>query len=67
LVAYAVPERSETPAQEAIIDEALAWRPLPDAYRGVATRLRGLAGTWAADPQYAHKIAHVANEIRAVA
>lgn len=67
LVAYAVPERSETPAQEAIIDEALAWRPLPDAYRGVATRLRGLAGTWAADPQYAQKIAQVANEIRAVA
>ncbi len=64
LVAYAVRERDETPAQEALIDEALAWRPLPDAYRGVAPRLRGLAGTWAADREYAQKIARIANEIR---
>lgn len=64
LLAYALPETNETPTQEALVDEALTWRPLPDAYRGVAVRLKGLTGTWAMDPAYADSISRIANEIR---
>jgi hypothetical protein len=47
-----------------LIEEALGVRPLPPALRGVAPTLAGLAGSWAADPRYAIKLAHVANDIR---
>jgi len=47
-----------------LITEALAVRPLPGNLRGSATTLKGLAGHWAADPQYAVKIAAVAESIR---
>lgn len=63
LLAYAVAKGTETPAQSALIAEALGWRPLPDNLRGVAPTLAGLAGRWAADQAYAGKIARVANEI----
>jgi N-acetyl-anhydromuramyl-L-alanine amidase AmpD len=66
LAAYALSERRETAAQEALIDEALSWRPLPDSFRGIAPRLSGLAGSWAKDRAYARKIAAVANDIRKV-
>lgn len=64
LLAYAIPEGQETPAQRKLIEEALAVRPLPSNRRGVASTLSGLAGTWATDPKYAQKIARVANELR---
>jgi hypothetical protein len=65
LLAYTLPKDGGTPAQEALIAEALKARPLPDDRRGKAANLKGLAGTWAADKKYADKITRVANEIRA--
>ena len=65
LLAYALPSGTGNQAQTELIDEALAFRSLPPNRRGVAPTLNGLAGTWAEDPQYAVKLAHVANEIRA--
>jgi hypothetical protein len=64
LLAYSLPAGEENPLQRQLIKEALAHRALPQRFRGVALRLEGLAGTWAADPQYAVKLARVANEIR---
>jgi hypothetical protein len=43
---------------------ALYWRPLPDRYRGIAPNLRGLAGTWAVEPDYAGKVRRIAKAIR---
>ncbi|MEA2241233.1 MAG: hypothetical protein QOD24_789 [Solirubrobacteraceae bacterium] len=65
LLAYSLPSGDENQLQHQLIEEALAHRALPQRFRGVAARLEGLAGTWAADPQYAVKLARVANEIRA--
>jgi N-acetylmuramoyl-L-alanine amidase len=65
LLAYAIEPGSETPAQRALVDEALDVRPLPGALRGSAPRLSGLVGHWAVDPDYAKKISRIANEIRA--
>jgi N-acetylmuramoyl-L-alanine amidase/Mannosyl-glycoprotein endo-beta-N-acetylglucosaminidase len=64
LLAYALPSGAESPAQKELIDEALAFRDLPHNLRGAAPTLKGLAGTWAADPQYAVKLARIANDIR---
>jgi N-acetylmuramoyl-L-alanine amidase len=64
LLAYSLASGAESPVQLQLIQEALAFRPLPPALRGAAPKLAGLAGTWAADPQYAVKLAHVANDIR---
>jgi hypothetical protein len=64
LLAYALPIGAEDPDQKQLITEALAARPLDDSLRGVAPTLRGLAGRWAGDPEYASKIAAVANAIR---
>jgi N-acetyl-anhydromuramyl-L-alanine amidase AmpD len=63
LVAYAVPSGSETAAQRSLVEEALAWRPLPDDYRGKAPTLAGLVRRWAMDLEYANTISRVANEI----
>jgi N-acetylmuramoyl-L-alanine amidase len=67
LLAYALRPGTETPAQRALIEEALHVRPLPASLRGVAPILAGLAGHWAADPQYAEKIARVANQVAGAA
>ena len=69
LLAYAVKKGTETPGQSSLIAEALSFRPLPDDHRGVATTLTGLAGPgrWAADPQYADKIARLANQVTGAA
>jgi hypothetical protein len=64
LLAYSLPSGDEDQLQRELIKEALAHRALPTRFRGVAPRLEGLAGTWAADLQYAVKLARVANEIR---
>lgn len=63
VLAYALPKGQETAAQRELITEALAWRPLPDSLRGAAPTPARLAGTWAADTQYAAKIVRIANEI----
>ena len=65
LLAYAIRKGSETPDQLSLITEALSFRLLPDDRRGVAPTLAGLAGPsrWAADPQYAEKIAALANQV----
>jgi hypothetical protein len=65
LLAYTLPSGNETPEQRALIAEALQWRPLPANYRGIAPTLAGLARRWAADPEYAEKIAAKATEIQA--
>ena len=64
LLAYALEEGEETPAQRALIKEALKVRDLPADRRGCAPVLGGLAGKWAMDKQYAVKISKIANEIR---
>lgn len=64
LLAYALEEGAETPAQRALIKEALKVRDLPADRRGCAPVLGGLAGKWAMDKQYAVKISKIANEIR---
>jgi hypothetical protein len=64
LLAYSLPSGGENQVQLQLIEEALTVRPLPPALRGAAPTLGGLAGTWAVDPQYAVKLAQVANDIR---
>lgn len=65
LLAYALPPRSATPAQAALMAKALGYRPLPAAYRGVAPTLRGLNGRWAVPgTNYADRLAAIANQIR---
>jgi hypothetical protein len=63
LLAYAIPLGAETAVQRALILKALEARPLGDDKRGLATSPQGLAGVWAADPDYAKKISRLANEI----
>jgi hypothetical protein len=65
LAAYAIPKGEGTPAQKALIAEALAVRPLPPSKRGSALRLKGLSHNWAADRKYADKIARIGKEIHA--
>lgn len=69
LLAYILKDGAETPAQRSLIQEALAFRDLPSDHRGVAQTLAGLAGPrrWAADTQYAAKIAFIANQVIATA
>jgi hypothetical protein len=64
LLAYSLPIGAGNHAQNQLIKEALSFRGLPDRLRGAAPTLRGLAGTWAHDSQYAEKVARVANDIR---
>lgn len=64
LLAYALEEGAETPAQRALIKEALKVRDLPADRRGCAPVLAGLAGKWAMDKDYAVKISKIANQIR---
>ncbi|HEY7630590.1 MAG TPA: N-acetylmuramoyl-L-alanine amidase [Thermoleophilaceae bacterium] len=64
LLAYAIPKGSENPAQAALIEEALSFRPLGDEHRGVAPTLKGLVHQWAADPNYDKVLSAVANQIR---
>jgi hypothetical protein len=66
VLAYAIGPEEETPAQAALIREALTVRPLPDRYRGVAPTVGDWGnGNWATDPGYALKIVRIAEEIRA--
>jgi hypothetical protein len=65
LLAYALKVGAETADQRGLIEEALKFRDLPSDHRGVAPTLRELAGPgrWAADPQYAGKIAWIAGQV----
>jgi hypothetical protein len=64
LLAYALPWGAGTQTQKAAIAAALAWRPLPDTRRGIATTVGGLVGTWAVDPEYGKSLIRVAAQIR---
>jgi len=64
VLAYAIPAGSGSPRQAKLIAEALSHRALPPDRLGVAPTLAGLSGRWAKDPNYAAKIAAVANQIR---
>jgi hypothetical protein len=64
LLAYSI-SGNGTAVQGRLIEEALSFRPLPESKRGVAPTLAGLSGNWASDPDYAKKLASVANQIRA--
>jgi len=67
LLAYALRHDQASAAQQQLLDEALALRPLPNDYRGCAPTLRGLNGRWAVPGEdYAERIARIANTIRAV-
>lgn len=57
LLAYA------SAAPHPLVDKALSYRPLPTHYRGSTTTVGGLAGTWAADPDYAQKLCRTAQTI----
>ena len=63
LLAYALPKGAGNQAQVQLIDQALAFPPLPDNRLGCAPTLARLAGTYAMDPDYAVKLARVANDI----
>lgn len=65
LLAYGLRPGEASAAQQPLIDEALALRPLPDDLRGVARTLRGLNGRWAyPGATYGENIALLANKIR---
>lgn len=63
LLAYAITDAVATPVQQALIAEALALRPLPAHYRGVAPTLAGLNRRWAPSATYADKVVAHANAI----
>lgn len=71
LVAYATQPVSRTPMQQLLVEEALAWRPLPLPIHGSATMLRQLgkahnpSGQGWASPgtDYGAKLAGVANRL----
>lgn len=64
LLAYALTDAQASTVQRVLIDRALALRPLPAAYRGVAPTLAGLGGTWAVPGEtYATKLAAWANRL----
>lgn len=65
LLAYALKSSRGTAAQRALIAKALAVRPLPASKRGIAPRLGGLEGHWAADTQYTEKLVRLGNEMLA--
>ncbi len=65
LLAYALTDAQASPTQRALIDWALGYRPLPDAYRGVAPTIIGLNGRWAVPGTgYGQSIAALARRMR---
>ncbi len=64
LLAYALRDEQATPAQRALIAQALAVRGLPPGFRGVAPTWRGLNGHWAVPgTTYADTIATIATRL----
>jgi hypothetical protein len=65
LLAYALTDAQASPSQRTLIDRALGYRPLPDAYRGVAPTITGLNGRWAVPGTgYGQSIAALAQRMR---
>ncbi|RRR69125.1 MAG: hypothetical protein EI684_16510 [Candidatus Viridilinea halotolerans] len=65
LLAYALPTDTGMPAQRALIDEALALRPLPAYLRGVALTITDLNGRWAfPGTEYGQRILDLAGRMR---
>lgn len=66
LLAYALPAGAGTPLQQRYINRALALRPLPAAFRGIAPTLIGLNRRWAYPGRtYGQGLARIANIVRA--
>ncbi len=64
LLAYATQPSDRTAVQQALIRDALRYRPLPRAYHGAAPRLCDLDGRWAVPGVgYGQRIAAIANQI----
>lgn len=67
LLAYALRDDQATPAQKALIDKALAYRPLTSDRRGVAPTIVGLNGRWAVPgTTYGQRILSVMMYLRTV-
>jgi hypothetical protein len=65
LLAYALTDEQANQTQRALIARALAYRPLPDSYRGTAPALSGLNGRWAVPgTYYGQSIAALARRMR---
>jgi hypothetical protein len=65
LLAYALPAGAGTPYQQQLIDYALALRPLPADYRGIAPTIIGLNGRWAYPGEtYGQSILDLARRMR---
>lgn len=67
MLAYALRDDQATPAQKALIDKALAYRPLPSHLRGVAPTIVGMNGRWAVPgTTYGQRILSVMMNLRTV-
>jgi len=67
MLAYAITDQQATPAQKALIDTALAYRPLPAHLRGIAPTIVGMNGKWAVPgTTYGQRILDVMMKLRAV-
>lgn len=64
LLAYALTDAQATPVQQVLIDEALRWRPLPEALRGSAPTIDQLSGRWAPSETYGVRVAELAERMR---
>jgi hypothetical protein len=66
MLAYAMTDAQATPAQKAMIDKALSYRPLPAHLRGVAPTIVGMNGKWAVPgTTYGQRILEVMMKLRA--
>jgi hypothetical protein len=67
MLAYAMTDQQANPAQKALIDKALSYRPLPTHLRGVAPTIVGMNGKWAVPgTTYGQRILEVMMKLRAV-
>jgi hypothetical protein len=67
MLAYAMTDQQANPAQKALIDKALSYRPLPSHLRGVAPTIVGMNGKWAVPgTTYGQRILEVMVKLRAV-
>jgi hypothetical protein len=65
LLAYALTDAQANQTQRALIERALAYRPLKNDYRGIAPTLNGLNGRWAVPgTSYGQSIAALARRMR---
>ncbi len=65
LLAYALRDDQANTAQQELINRALAYRPLPQNYRGVAPTIVGLNGRWAVPgTEYGQRIVDLARRMR---